>query len=196
MVTVAPSVAQSTETQHLSREELEAGLEEIRRSPKDEGVLHLIVRRPQEETRELLQEGQLDLVEGLVGDTWNVRYSSRTVDGSAHPDMQLNVMNSRVAALVARDPERRQLAGDQLFIDLDLSDDNLPPGSRLAIGSAIIEVTNQPHTGCKKFVARFGMEALKFIESPEGKQLHMRGINAKVVQPGTIHVDDVAKKIK
>ena len=105
-------------------------------------------------------------------------------------------MNSRAAALVARDPERRQLAGDQLFIDLDLSDENLPPGTRLSIGSAIIEVTDQPHTGCKKFVARFGMEALKFIESSEGKQLHMRGINAKVVQPGTIRVGDIAKKIE
>jgi MOSC domain-containing protein YiiM len=101
-----------------------------------------------------------------------------------------------VAALVARDPERRQLAGDQLYIDLDLSDENLPAGSRLAIGSAVIEVTDQPHTGCKKFVARFGIEALKFIESPEGKQMHMRGVNAKVVQPGTIRVRDVAKKIK
>jgi len=194
--TITPSVVHSAEAHYLTREELEAGLEEIRNSPKDKGVLHLIVRRPQEETREVLQEGQLDLVEGLVGDTWKVRGSSRTTDGSSHPDMQLNVMNSRVASLVAREPDRRQLAGDQLYIDLDLSAENLPAGSRLAIGSAVIEVTDQPHTGCKKFVARFGAEALKFIESPEGKQLHMRGINAKVVQPGTIRVGDVAKKIK
>jgi len=194
--TITPSVVHSAEAYYLTRKQLEAGLEEIRNSPTDEGILHLIVRRPQEETREVLQEGQLDLAEGLVGDTWNVRGSSRTTDGSSHPDMQLNVMNSRVASLVAREPDRRQLAGDQLYIDLDLSAENLPAGSRLAIGSAVIEVTDQPHTGCKKFVARFGAEALKFIESPEGKQLHMRGINAKVVQPGTIRVGDVAKKIK
>jgi hypothetical protein len=179
----------------LTQTELEAGLEEIRRSPQDEGVLQLIVRRPAVDSREVLLEGQLDVAEGLVGDTWNVRGSSRTQDGSSHPDMQLNVMNARVAALVAHDRDRRQLAGDQLFLDLDLSYDNVPPGTRLAIGSAVIEVTDQPHTGCKKFVARFGVEALKFIETPEGKRLNMRGINAKVVQPGTIRVGDVAKKI-
>jgi len=194
--TVAPSEAAMVEAKYLTREELEAGLEEILRSPKDEGVLHLIVRRPQEEMREVLQEGQLDLVDGLVGDTWKIRGSSRTADGSSHPDMQLNIMNSRVVALVAQDKDRWQLAGDQLYIDLDLSEENMPPGTRLALGSAVIEVTDQPHTGCKKFVARFGMEALKFIESPEGKQLHMRGLNAKVVQPGTIRVGDVAKKLK
>jgi MOSC domain-containing protein YiiM len=108
--------------------------------------------------------------------------------------MQLNIMNSRVIALVAQNKERWQLAGDQLFINMDLSAENLPPGTRLAIGSAVIEVTAQPHTGCKKFVARFGLEAMKFVNSPLGKQLHLRGINAKVVQPGVIHVGDMVKK--
>jgi hypothetical protein len=180
---------------HLTPAELQAGLWEIRQSPKDQGVLQLIVRRPQIETRELLQEGQLDLEDGLVGDTWKIRGSSRTADGSSHPDMQLNIINSRVTALVAQDIARWQLAGDQLYIDLDLSYENLPPGTRLSLGSAIIEVTDQPHTGCKKFAARFGVEALKFIESPEGKRLNMRGINAKVVQPGVIRVGDIAAKI-
>jgi len=180
---------------HLTTTQLEAGFEAIRQSPKDDGVLKLIVRRPQEDVREVLDAGELDLVEGLVGDTWKTRGSSRTADGSSHPDMQLNIMNSRVAALVAQNESRRQLAGDQLYIDLDLSDENLPPGTRLAIGSAIVEVTAEPHTGCKKFIERFGLDAMKFVSSPIGKQLHLRGINAKIVQAGVIRTGDTAKKI-
>jgi hypothetical protein len=180
---------------HLTMDELEAGLNHIRQSPTEEGRLELIVRRPQVDARELLEEGQLDLVDGLVGDTWRTRGSSRTADGSSHPDMQLNIMNARVIALVAQDKARWQLAGDQLFIDMDLSANNLPPGTRLALGSAVIEVTAQPHNGCQKFVARFGLDAMKFVNSPVGKQLHLRGINAKVVQAGTIRVGDTAKKL-
>jgi MOSC domain-containing protein YiiM len=109
--------------------------------------------------------------------------------------MQLTLMNVRVAALVAQDPDRRVLAGDQLYVDLDLSHDNLPIGTRLAIGSAVIEVSDQPHTGCKKFVARFGMEAMKFVNSPLGRQLRLRGMNTRVVQPGTIRVGDLVRKL-
>lgn len=181
---------------HLTTTELEAGLEEIRQSPKDVGVLKLIVRRPQENVREVLKKGELDLTEGLVGDTWKIRGSSRTADGSSHPDKQLNIINSRVAALVAQEESRWQLAGDQLYVDLDLSDENLPPGTRLAIGSAVIEVTAQPHLGCKKFVERFGLEAMKFVNSSVGKKLHLRGINAKVVQTGVIKTNDSVKKIE
>jgi hypothetical protein len=179
---------------HLTMEELEAGLEEIRRAPKDVGVLELIVRRPRKGEREVLQEGELDLREGLVGDTWKDRRSSRSADGLAHPDMQINVMSSRVAALVSQDRARWQLAGDQLFVDMDLSADNMPPGTQLAIGSAVIEVTSEPHTGCGQFVERFGLDAMKFVNSPLGRQLQLRGVNARVVQPGVIRVGDVAKK--
>jgi hypothetical protein len=181
--------------QHLTMAELEAGLAQIRQSPKEAGVLALIVRRPQVAAREVLDEGHLDLVDGLVGDNWRTRGSSRTADGSPHPDMQLNIMNARMIALVAQGKERWPLAGDQLFIDLDLSADNLPPGTHLAVGSAVIEVTAQPHTGCKKFAARFGLEALQFVSSPMGKQLNLRGINAKVVQSGVTRVGDVVKKL-
>ena len=180
---------------HLTMAELEAGLDEIREAPRDEGVLQLIVRRPRIEEREVLEEGELDPVKGLVGDSWITRGSSRTADGSAHPDMQLNIMNARVAALVAQDKDRWQLAGDQLYIDMDLSAENLPPGTQLAIGSAVIEVTPPPHTGCKKFVSRFGLEAMKFVNSSVGRELHLRGINARVVQPGLIRVGQVAKKL-
>ena len=155
--------------------------------------MDLIVRRPGIGEREILEQGQLDLVEGLAGDNWRTRGSSRTADGSSHPLMQLTVMNSRVIDLVAQERVHWPLAGDQLFIDLDLSIDNLPPGTRLAIGSGVIEVTEQPHTGCKKFVERFGLEAMKFISSGQGKELRLRGLNARVVQPGEVRVGDVAK---
>jgi hypothetical protein len=182
-------------TTHLTIEELEAGLETIRQSPKDNGVLKLLVRRPQEGEREILSEGELCLIHGLMGDNWKTRGSTKTSDGSPHPDTQLNIMNFRVIALVARAKERWPFAGDQLYVDLDLSDDNLPPGTRLALGSAVIEVTAEPHTGCKKFLTRFGGDALKFVNSPLGRQLHLRGINAKVIQPGVIRVGDMVRKL-
>ena len=180
---------------HLTTAELECGLEKIRQSPKDNGVLKLIVRRPQENKREVLEKGELDLFEGLIGDNWKTRGSSSTIDGLSHPDKQLNIMNARAIALIAQDENRWRLAGDQLFIDLDLSDENLPPGTRLQIGTAIIEVTPPPHNGCKKFVARFGLDAMKFVNSPIGKQLRLRGINAKVVCAGLIRTGEPVKKI-
>jgi hypothetical protein len=182
------------DVKHLTLDELRAGLSEIAGSPKDCGEVRLIVRRPAIGMREVLREAQLDTATGLVGDTWSLRSSSRTADGSPHPDMQLNIMNARAIALLAQSSERWALAGDQLFIDLDLTDVNLPAGTRLAIGSAVIEVTAQPHTGCDKFAERFGADATKFVNSQEGKRLHLRGINAKVVRSGTIRVGDCAVK--
>jgi hypothetical protein len=180
---------------HLTWDELTAGLDRIRTSPSDQGVLELIVRRPSIEQREVLEEGRLDREVGLVGDTWSQRRSTRTPDGSRHPEMQLNIMNARTIALLAQDKARWPLAGDQLFIDLDLTEDNLPAGTQLRLGSAVIEVTSQPHTGCEKFAARFGPDATKFVNSPEGKRLRLRGINAKVVRAGTIRVGDLAHKL-
>ena len=185
----------TADVRQLVMEDLEAGLDEIIRSPKDAGLLHLIVRRPRVDEREVLAEGELHPSEGLVGDCWKGRGSSRTPDGSAHPEMQLNIMNARVIALIAQGRERWPLAGDQLYLDLDLSAANLPAGARLALGQAVIEVTAQPHTGCKKFVARFGLEAMQFVNSKVGRELNLRGINARVVQPGVIRVGDVARKI-
>ncbi|HMF56341.1 MAG TPA: hypothetical protein VK619_08350 [Pyrinomonadaceae bacterium] len=183
------------DVKHLRSVELEAGLDEIRRSPRDEGVLKLIVRRPRIDEREVLEEGELNLMEGLAGDSWRLRGSSRTSDGSSHPETQLNIMNARVIDLVAQDKDRWQLAGDQLYIDMDLSAENLPAGTQLALGSAVIEVTPQPHTGCKKFVARFGLDAMKFVNSPVGRELHLRGINARVVRAGVIRVGDLIRKV-
>ncbi len=181
--------------QHLSIAELEAGMDDILQSPKDNGVLKMIVRRPQDDEREVVASGELDPLQGLLGDNWKARGSKHTPDGSANVNCMLTIMNSRTIALVAQDHERWPLAGDQLYIDMDLSTDNLPPGTRLALGTAIIEVAAQPHTGCWKFSSRFGVDAMKFVNSPEGKQLHLRGINAKVIQAGTIRVGEVIRKI-
>lgn len=172
---------------HLTTEEIEAEMSYVIESPTDNGVLNLICRRPREDEREVLETGELDIEKGLVGDDW------LTDDGNT--ETQIAIMNSRIAALLAQDENRLKLAGDQLFIDLDLSDENLPHGTKLQIGSAILETTPQPHNGCKKFVERFGLDAMKFVNSPVGKQYHLRGIYAKVIQSGTIRQGDFVKKI-
>src|ERR1043166_2600641 len=184
-----------TTVKHLTTAELEAALDHLRQAPKDDGVVHLIVRRPEVDQREVLDEAELDTELGMIGDSWKVRGSRRTLDGSAHPDMQINIMNSRVTALVAQEKDRWQLAGDQLYIDMDLSKDNLPAGSRIAGGSAILEGSPLPHTGCHTFVGRFGIEAMQFVNSETGKEMCLRGINARVVQGGTVKVGQTAKKI-
>jgi hypothetical protein len=180
---------------HLSLTELEAGLEHIRQSPNDIGNLKLIVRRPGVDEREIVNEAALDLEVGLVGDTWKMRGSSHTPDGSANINAQVTLANVRAIALMAQHEERWSLAGDQLYVDFSLSEDNLPPGTQVAIGSAILEVSAQPHTGCNKFSERFGLDALKFVSSPEGKRLHLRGINTKVIQAAKIRVGDIVRKV-
>ena len=143
----------------LTMTELEEGMEYIRQSPGDDGVLKMIVRRPNVDEREIVDECELDLQQGLAGDSWKDRGSSHASDGSANVNAQLTIMNARVIALLAQDEARWPLAGDQLYIDMDLSDDNIPPGTRLALGSAVIEVSAQPHSGCKKFSSRFDADS-------------------------------------
>ena len=175
--------------------EPENWLTEVRRSPADHGILELIVRRPSVEEREMLDSGELDITVGLVGDNWLARGSRMMPDGSADAEAQLNIMNSRCARLVAGGDERMHLAGDQLFVDLDLSRDNLPAGTRLQIGTAVIEVTARPHTGCAKFTRRFGLEAHRWVNGKVGSQQRLRGICAKVVVPGTITAGDQIVKV-
>lgn len=180
---------------YLTAEELERGLAHVLQSPKNDGTLELIVKRPEVDRRMSVTEGRLDTEQGLVGDSWHSRGSGSPPDGSSDPEMQLTIMNSRVAALVADDDNRRELAGDQLYLDLDLSGANLPPGTKLAIGDAIIEVTEPPHTGCRKFADRFGRDATVFVNSGLGRKRNFRGINARVVQSGDLKVGDVAQKL-
>ena len=181
--------------EHLDLAALEAGLDEIRQAPKDRGRIELICRRPDVEERELIDEAVLDVQNGLVGDNWRTRGSKSTPDGSAHPDMQLTLMNVRSASLIAGAPERRRLAGDQFYVDLDLSVANLPPGTQLRLGQATIEVTEIPHRGCGKFSSRFGVDALKFVNSPVGRELNLRGINARIVEGGVVRLGDAVAKI-
>lgn len=171
---------------HLDLAALEAGLDEIRRSPTDDGMVELVVRRPAEDQRETLTEARLDTVAGLLGDDWLSRGSD--------PARQLTVMNARVAALLARTRERWSLVGDQIYVDLDLSGGNLPPGTRLEVGSAVLEVTAEPHRGCKKFAARFGLDALRFVNSTVGYALNLRGINTRVARSGVVRPGDAARK--
>jgi len=174
---------------HVTEEALLAAREQLA-SPATVGRLQLIVARPQPGERELLDEARLDDIGGLVGDNWLLRGNRHRADGSADPDAQIAVMNYRVAALVAGSPERIPLAGDQLYVDFDLSVANLPAGSCLCIGSAVLLVTPPPHTGCKKFVERFGPEAMRFVNSPEGRARRWRGMNTRVFEPGTVRLGD------
>ncbi len=179
---------------HVPLAELEAGIDAIRRSPTVDGVIELIVRRPQVESREVLAEAELDERMGLVGDCWRERGSSSMDDGSANPDCQVTIMNARSAAVIAGDRERWALAGDQFYVDLDLSVDNLPAGTLLQAGSALLEVTAQPHRGCGKFVRRYGADAQRFVNSPVGRELNLRGINTRVVRGGRVRAGEAIRK--
>ncbi|MDJ0757240.1 MAG: hypothetical protein QNJ45_27150 [Ardenticatenaceae bacterium] len=182
--------------EHLTVSQMEAGLPHIQAAPQDNGTLEMIVIRPGVDEREVLETAELSTELGVVGDNWSQRQSSRMPGkDKPHPDMQINMTNARAIDLIAGDRSRWALAGDQLYVDLDLSEANMPPGTRLAIGSAVLEVTAQPHNGCKKFAQRYGVDAVKFFNSPQGKELHLRGINLKVVQAGTIRRGDLIKKI-
>ena len=180
--------------EHLSRERLVAGLDQIRSSPQAGGRLVLLVRRPAVGERDMPAEAVLDEVNGLDGDSWLARGSASMPDGSADPLRQVTVMNARVAELVAGGTDRMPLAGDQLYIDLDISHDNLPAGSLLTVGRAVLQVTEAPHLGCAKFLERFGTEAMRFVNSRTGRQLRLRGMNTQVVVPGTVRLGDLATR--
>lgn len=179
----------------LDRDALEAGLPTILGSPTDEGRVELVTARPTVGERVVLNEAVLDPEVGLVGDSWLERGSRHTPDGAAHPFMQLTIMNARVAARLSGSVDRWPLAGDQLYVDLELGSDNLPPGSQLAVGTAVVEVTDQPHIGCAKFTARYGIDATRFVNSPAGRAHNLRGINARVVTGGVVRPGDIIRKL-
>ncbi len=174
--------------------ELETSLEEIQRSPADDGELRHIVRRPARDERETVGTAELDVDRGLIGDDWLARGSKMNDDGSAFLGAQVTLMNARLAAAIAGQPEAWSIAGDQLYVDFDLSETNLPAGSQVRIGEAILEISVTPHTGCAKFSGRFGLDALKFVSTPVGRQLRLRGVNTRIVRGGTIRVGDKVGK--
>jgi hypothetical protein len=181
---------------HLTTEQLEAGLDEVLRSPAGEGTVELIVRRPAVDERELVEEAQLDLEEGLVGDNWHSRGSKSTGDGTSNRLAQLTLANARAVDLVAAgDRDRWALAGDQFYVDFDISQANLPAGTRLALGTAVIEVSELPHDGCVKFSARFGNDAHRFVNTKQHRHLNLRGINARIIEPGTVRRGDAIRKL-
>jgi len=184
------------ESFYRSPEELLAGVDRVRESPRDQGVVELVVARPAKYDRRILDTATLDLELGVVGDTWIERGSSRTADGGPNPEAQVTVMNSRAADLVAATRERWPLAGDQLYVDLDLSTENLPTGTLLRIGEAELEVTAAPHTGCAQFKARFGVEALRLTATADGRFLRLRGINTRVVRGGDIRPGDTIEVVR
>lgn len=176
--------------------DLTARLDHLREAPTEVGKLALVVRRPAAGERELLDEGVIDEADGLVGDNWLSRATSRAVAAGRHLDAQLTVMSSRMVGLIADDPAEQALAGDQLYVDLDLSHENLPAGTRLAIGdTAVIEVTAKPHNGCKKFLKHFGEEVVQFVNSDLGQAMRLRGLNARVVTGGVVRPGDVVRKV-
>jgi hypothetical protein len=173
---------------------LDQHLDFVRSSPRDAAPLELIVRRPGTGEREILEEAILDEATGLAGDTWLARGSRSMPDRSANPAAQLTLMSTRVLASIEPDRARWPLAGDQLYLDLDLSEANLPAGARLTIGSVVLEVTDLPHTGCAQFSARFGADALRWISTPTGRAHRMRGMYVRVVTGGTVRVGDLVRK--
>jgi hypothetical protein len=163
--------------------------DDVSASPKDVGTVELIVRRPAVDRREVVVEAVIDAVEGLVGDTWRSR-GSRRPDRSADPEAQITVMSAGAASRFAGEKDRWPLAGDQFYVDLDIGEENLPAGSRIAIGEAVLQVSAKPHTGCAKFSSRFGREALQAVSSPDGRVQRLRGMNTSVVSGGVVRVGD------
>lgn len=175
---------------------LDRALDSIWAAPRDAGTVELVVRRPAVGEREQVDEAQLDPHGGLVGDGWALRPCKHTADRSPSPDRQLTIMSARAAAAVAGDRDAWPLAGDQLYVDLDLSAANLPAGTRLAVGGAIVEISAVPHTGCAKFTARFGGDATRWVNTPLGRELRLRGVNARVIVAGTVRRGDSIAKVE
>lgn len=181
---------------HVTTAIIEKQLPYVEASPKDNGVIKLIVVRPKTNKRQILDSCFISYEKGMEGDNWTLGCWKTTEDGSPHPDVQIAITNYRIHEIFSNLDKDRALAGDNLFVDLDLSERNLKAGDRLALGSAIIKITSVPHNGCGKFKERFGIDALKFVNSPIGKQMHLRGIYAKVIQNGIVSVNDTIKKIE
>lgn len=163
--------------------------------PKDTGSVEAIFIRPVTEEREDLQEAELTKADGVKGDRWRPTASMRLPDGSPDPRTQITMMNVKVLECVSGGRDKWALAGDQLIVDLDVSEENLPVGQQIRIGDAVVEVTDVPHTGCAKFRRRYGNESLDYINGDGRESLRLRGVYVKVVEEATVRVGDVIAKI-
>ena len=193
--TQTESAATPEDTRYRSTSELEAALSHIRDSPDGKGTIHLIVRRPAEDAREVLDEAHINQTEGIAGDSWNQRGSRLSEDGGPHPNKQITIMNARAAEAIIGPVERWPLAGDQIYADLNIGHEALPPGTTLAVGDAVVEVAVEPHQGCAKFAARFGRDALRFVNGEAGRELRLRGVNCRVIKPGAVRVGDSVTRL-
>lgn len=179
--------ARGDSTRHLSTAELEAAFRALPPAPKEAGRLTHIVRRPTKEAREVLQHARLSLADGLPGDGWSQK-------PAPDPAAQLTVMQIGVAEMLANG-QSLALFGDNLFVDLDLAVENLPIGSRLRVGGAVVEVTPLPHDGCHKFNARFGTDALRFVNAKPTRHRNLRGIYWRILEAGDIEIGSAVRVI-
>ena len=177
------------DTRHLRLDELNAGLDTILEAPEDGGLIQMLIVRPADDERTTPDFVEVSAEEGTHGDHWS-KGESRY-----EPDVQIAIMSSRVLDLVSGGRDRWPLAGDNIIVDMDLSQTNLVPGQKLEAGSAILEITEIPHRGCAKFSARFGADALRFVNLGRAAELRLRGVYARVVQPGQIAVGDQINKL-
>lgn len=172
---------------HRSRSDLLAGLSDLAGAPKDHGPIALLLRRPAPGEREELDAAEIDRCIGLVGDDWSRR-------PRPDPDAQLTLINTRAIDLLAASRERWKLSGDQIYVDLDLSEDGLPVGSQLIVGTALVEVTAVPHLGCAAFTNWFGPAATAVVNGTEGRRLRLRGVNTRVLRSGRVTLGDVVAR--
>lgn len=187
--TFKPGEPRGDRARHLDTDALERGLDPLARPPRtlprDAGHVSLVVRRLEDGTREILDRTRLSLEEGVPGDDWSRR-------PPRDPEAQLAVMCTPLAELIANGQPLTTF-GDNLFVELDLSAGNLPTGTRLAVGGAEVEVTPKPHNGCSKFDARFGNDALRFVQAPATRAENRRGIYWRVVAEGEVAAGDAVR---
>ncbi len=181
--------------EHTTSDELNDKMDWLLDSPKDGGVVRGIVVRPATDEREELQEARLSPEGGVEGDRWASTAQRKLKDGRLNPDVQVTLTNARLIELLAKERSRWSLSGDQIYVDMDLSMENLQPGQRLAIGSTVLEISEVPHRGCSKYRSRFGQAGFDLVDSARGRELRFRGVYAQIVKEGTVGVGDQIHKV-
>ena len=186
----------------VSQDSLKKGLDKPinynQSSPRDNGVVKLLVIRPETHVRTLPNAVVVSVEQGVVGDKWEAECTIKLENGKSNPDLQIAIINTKVIKEIAQsdfDMDRLALAGDNIYADLNLCEENMPVGQQIQIGNTLLEVTPFPHFGCKKFSERYSVEDLKVVNSTAGKPQHLRGIYVKVIKNGSISIGESIKKI-